>query len=371
VGYARTIIGVADSAFQRTVDVFADILAGQPGAGGQLTIRSAASILVSLSGGDDGHGDRWTPRTTVNVWSVAKSLSVLALAGVAGFSLSDPVRRWWPELTAGQDLTVAELLSHRGGVVGLRRTVAARELADWPRLIPELERTEPWWQPGDGFGYHSWTFGLLVNELCRRVAGKTVDDLLLAGSVAGQVSFQAPPPAGVARQIRLDVAASPDSARLAGAVGPATWAALRNPALTELDANSSWWRELMLPSVKAYACADGVAGLAAALLPSPAYRLPAEEVAVMLTGAGRGTDRVLGDDREFAPGLVLGHPDSACPYSTTGRLRWGHDGMGGSFFCVDRVAGLVLAWVTNGLGRSINLDPRKLRLLEAFDADTR
>src|ERR1700683_204748 len=90
VGYARTIIGVGDFALQRTVDDFADILARLPGAGGQLTIRSAASVLVSLSGGDDGHGDRWTPRTTVNVWSVAKSLSVLALAGVARFLLSAP-----------------------------------------------------------------------------------------------------------------------------------------------------------------------------------------------------------------------------------------------------------------------------------------
>jgi CubicO group peptidase (beta-lactamase class C family) len=312
----------------------------------------------------------------VNVWSVAKSLSVLTLVSLAGFSLSDPVRRWWPELIAGREMTVAGLLSHRAGVVGLRRTVTGPELAGWTRLVPELERTEPWWQPGDGFGYHSWTFGLLVSELVRRAAGESVDGVLranLADQAAGQVSFRAPPPGTVAHQVRLDVPLSQEAARLAGAAGPATSAALRNPALTEADANSSWWPVLMLPSVKAYASADGVAGLVTTLLPGGGAKspVPADEVAMMLTGAGRGSDRVLGDDREFGPGLVVGHPDSACPYSTGGRLRWGHDGMGGSFFCVDRDAGLVLAWVTNGLGRSINTDPRKLRLLEAFDHDTR
>ena len=91
-------------------------------------------------------------------------------------------------------------------------SAAGPELTDWPRLVAELEWTEPWWPPGKGFGYHSWTFGLLVSELARRAPGESIDDLLrasFADRTAGHVSFLAPPPGAVARQVRLDIEPSP------------------------------------------------------------------------------------------------------------------------------------------------------------------
>ena len=58
---------------------------------------------------------------------------------------------------------------------------------------------------------------------------------------------------------------------------------------------------------------------------------------------------MLGDDREFTAGLVAGHSNSGCPYSDDGRLRFGHDALGGSFTCIDTESGLVLARVTSNV----------------------
>lgn len=363
-----------DPAFTRTVNAFRAVTAGPAGVGGQLSIRSGRRLLVSVAVGDDGHGRPFSPATTVNVWSVGKALAAVVVAATlrqSGGSLADPVVRWWPAARLDEEVTVGDALGHRLGLVGLRRPVTATDLLDRGRLGDELARTEPWWVPGTAFGYHSWTFGVIVDQILRAAgtdAASAADSVLDRPAKTGLVSFGAPV-GQPARLVDLEVPSSPDLAALVARTGPETQAALRNPSLGHADTGSSWWPDLVLPSVKAAANADGATQVLAELV-DPRL-LAADDVAQLLTGRGRGIDRVLGDDREFTAGLVVGHPDSACPYSTDGRLRYGHDGMGGSFVCVDPATGLTLAWVTNAAGLDINRDPRKLAILEAFDDDTR
>jgi CubicO group peptidase (beta-lactamase class C family) len=283
-----------DSAFSGVSTVFADLLAEQPGTGAQLSIRSGRAMVVSLSGGDDGWGRPWTPRTSVNLWSVSKALGVSVLASFASssnFSLADDVSRWWPELNAGESLTVADLLSHRAGLVGLRRPVVHSDLLDWPALAREIETTEPWWRPGDGFGYHAWTFGLFVNELIRRVGGVGLEDALRARFTTyadlSALSFEASPAGGVARQIRLGAPPSESALWLSEATDPTVLASLRNPVFSEVEANAAWWEQLVLPSAKAYASADGLTAMMSALL-DPTGPVPAEQAKLMMSGAGRG-----------------------------------------------------------------------------------
>lgn len=364
-----------DPAFARTIDAFRAVTAGSPGIGGQLSIRSGRRLLVSATAGADGHGRSWSPDTTVNVWSVGKALAAVTAAAAlrrTGGSLADPLIRWWPALGAliGTRWTVGDALAHRLGLVGLRRAVHPTDLLDRGGIADELAGTEPWWRPGTDFGYHSWTYGVLIDQVLRGAGTDTATaaDLAADGSERGALVSFGTPVGRPARLRPLDVPRSADLAALGSRVEAETVAALRNPPLGPDDTERWWWPELVLPSAKAYANADGVtAVLAQVLRPS---RLAPGDVTELLTGRGRGIDRVLGDDREFTAGLVAGHADSACPYSVDGRLRFGHDGMGGSFVCVDPAAGLTLAWVTNGAGRDINRDPRKLAILEAFDDDT-
>jgi len=43
-------------------------------------------------------------------------------------------------------------------------------------VIRALEAQKPLWPPGTAHGYHARTFGFLLDELVRRIAGKTVSD---------------------------------------------------------------------------------------------------------------------------------------------------------------------------------------------------
>jgi CubicO group peptidase (beta-lactamase class C family) len=44
-------------------------------------------------------------------------------------------------------------------------------MLDWNRMTEALAAQTPWWAPGTGNGYHVATFGYLVAELVRLVAG--------------------------------------------------------------------------------------------------------------------------------------------------------------------------------------------------------
>ena len=41
-------------------------------------------------------------------------------------------------------------------------------------MCDALAAQEPWWTPGDGHGYHAFSFGFLVGEVVRRVGGESL-----------------------------------------------------------------------------------------------------------------------------------------------------------------------------------------------------
>jgi CubicO group peptidase (beta-lactamase class C family) len=50
------------------------------------------------------------------------------------------------------------------------------DVLDYNRVIRALEAQAPLWRPGTANGYHARTFGFLLDELVRRIAGKTLSD---------------------------------------------------------------------------------------------------------------------------------------------------------------------------------------------------
>ena len=67
----------------------------------------------------------------------------------------------------------AQLLSHQAGLCALDRRV---DVLDYDAVIRALEAQKPLWLPGTAHGYHARTFGFLLDELVRRIAGKTLSD---------------------------------------------------------------------------------------------------------------------------------------------------------------------------------------------------
>ena len=111
------------------------------------------AIVADLWGGylDHAAKDVWQRDTLVNVYSTTKGLASLAFATVVEEGLIDyeaPVKQYWPELRAAAGgLTVAELLSHQGGLCGVSEVISVEDLYDWERMCQLLERQSPFWPP--------------------------------------------------------------------------------------------------------------------------------------------------------------------------------------------------------------------------------
>ncbi|MEM6911846.1 MAG: serine hydrolase domain-containing protein [Verrucomicrobiota bacterium] len=111
----------------------------------------------------------WTEETLAVVWSSTKgpaSACVLRALDESGGGLETPVGEVWPALRTGR-LTMGQLLSHQGGLAVLDE---AASVFDYPAVVRALEGQAPHWQP-PRHGYHPRTFGFLLDEVVRRLAG--------------------------------------------------------------------------------------------------------------------------------------------------------------------------------------------------------
>src|SRR5437763_10991658 len=61
--------------------------------------------------------------------------------------------------------------SHSAGLCALDENV---EVTDYDAVIRALEKQTPLWRPGSAHSYHARTFGFLIDELARRVAGTSI-----------------------------------------------------------------------------------------------------------------------------------------------------------------------------------------------------
>jgi CubicO group peptidase (beta-lactamase class C family) len=134
--------------------------------------------VVDLYGGfcDARHEKPWKADTLVLVWSATKGIGsacVLHVLQEHKISIGRNVAEFWPEFAqAGKErITLSQLLSHQAGLCALDARV---DILDYGAVIRALEAQKPLWPPGTAHGYHARTFGFLLDELVRRIAGKTL-----------------------------------------------------------------------------------------------------------------------------------------------------------------------------------------------------
>src|SRR5438093_5626802 len=146
--------------------------------GAAVSVWQNGKPILDLCGGfRDVHREKpWIADTLVLVWSATKGIGsacVLHALQEHNIDISRRVAEFWPEFAqAGKDkITLAQLLSHQAGLCALDQRV---NVLDYEAVIRALEAQEPLWRPGTAHGYHARTFGFLLDELIRRIAGKTL-----------------------------------------------------------------------------------------------------------------------------------------------------------------------------------------------------
>src|SRR6266566_3687440 len=144
--------------------------------GAAVSIWQNGKPIVDLYGGfrDARREKPWSKDTLVLIWSATKGIGsacVLHVLQEYKIDIGRRVAEFWPEFAqAGKEqVTLAQLLSHQAGVCALDRRV---DILDYGAVIRALETQRPLWPPGTAHGYHARTFGFLLDELVRRIAGK-------------------------------------------------------------------------------------------------------------------------------------------------------------------------------------------------------
>src|SRR5437764_1435446 len=148
--------------------------------GAAVSVWQNGKAIVDLYGGyrDSRREQPWTNDTLVLIWSATKGLGsacVLHVLQEHKIDIEQRVADFWPEFAqAGKEkITLAQLLSHQAGLVALDRRV---DVLDYDAVIRALEAQKPLWPPGTAHGYHARTFGFLLDELVRRIAGMALSD---------------------------------------------------------------------------------------------------------------------------------------------------------------------------------------------------
>src|SRR5262249_49415852 len=155
--------------------------------GAAIAVYHRGKPVVDLASGlqDRASGRRYTRDTLQPVFSTTKGITALAanmLSDRGALDLDARVSFYWPEFgVAGKsEVPVRWLLTHQSGVLGLDRTVTQEQLLDWDYMVRRLALQAPDWAPGSKHGYHSMTYGFLVGEIIRRVAGLSTGQYVAA-----------------------------------------------------------------------------------------------------------------------------------------------------------------------------------------------
>ncbi len=329
----------------------------------------------------------WTRESIVNVWSVGKAFTAVALLRLvdAGkVDLDAPVATYWPEFAQGgkENIPVHMLMSHRAGMSGIRKWLpAGANLTNWDLVCSALAEQEPWWEPGTMFGYHTNTLGFLLGEIVRRVDGRSIGNFIreeisqpldadfLVGfgpehdhRVADWINYKAEPGEENLRPW-LEV----DPEKVTG-LDLARYMTYRNPPpLPDAGTNSRIWRAAEYPSTSPHANARGIARIYAALSrggeSGGGYRLLAPETIDRAnTIEADGDDVILGRPNRFGLGFQLTIP-GVRPLGP-GAHSFGHYGNGAVLGFADPDSRIAFGYVCNRGGRTWR-DPRNIALVDA------
>ena len=348
--------------------------------GAAISIWRNGEPVLDLHGGfrDAGREQAWTKDTLVLVWSATKGLGVACLLHVLQENKIDIERRvgeFWPGFAqAGKErITLAELLSHQAGVAALDRRA---DILDYAAVIETLEKQEPNWRPGTAHGYHARTFGFLLDELVRRIAGLAIGDywrrvfaeplgldlwIGLPTRENARVATIYAPKAGKRaepKEFYTDVATS----------GTFAHRVFTSPSGLNAvsDMNKPENRARSFVSFGGIGTANSLAKCYAILANGGAPLFAEKTMRWMTMRLTDGIDRVFQVPTAFSAGFMKDSKMSPGKVFGRSSLAFGHPGAGGSHAFADPDNRLSFAYVMNQMEQSVLPNEKSLRLVSAI-----
>ncbi|MEO1028802.1 MAG: serine hydrolase domain-containing protein [Pseudomonadota bacterium] len=368
---AYTISGFVAPEFEPVREVFEQNFEEGVELGAGFSALIDGEIVVDLQGGwsDKARSAPWDARTLVPVFSTTKAIAALVIAMLVDRGLIDydaPLANYWPEFGAeGKDkVTVAEALSHQGGVAGFLEPIDPALWLDPPALAEKLAALKPMWPLGEGAGYHPLSWGYIAGELVQRVAGRSLGTILREEVCAPlDIDFWIGTPAS--EHDRCADLKRPSALADLGEITEIKRAAFLQK-WSAPNRGGAIWRETEIPSANGHGTALSVAQLYGAYAHKGRLfgkSLFSEETWQALTKSRvYGPNKVLPFTLSFGAGPMRNSERAFGPNPDT----LGHSGWGGSAAFGDPDRGLSAAYVMNQQSNILLGDPRSKRLFEAL-----
>ncbi|MBN6056238.1 beta-lactamase family protein, partial [Nonomuraea sp. RK-328] len=380
-----TVQGTCDPRFSQVAEEFERNIELRGEVGASVCVIVDGEVVADLWGGEAAPGVPWLYDTIGHIWSCTKGATALCahlLAARGELDLGAPVARYWPEYGAnGKEGTlVRHLLAHQAGLPALREPLPPGAFYDWKLMAERLAGEAPFWEPGTRHGYHALTFGFLVGEVIRRVAGRSLG-AFFREEVAGPLGLDfwlglpEEQDARVAPTIPADPPPVPPTFYLKAFTEPESVPALLitndgGYLTTPGEPDTRAARAAEHGSVGGVTNARGLAGMYRPLSLGGDGLVGEDRLAVMALTASAGLDAVLAVPTRFTLGFVKAVDNRHLPAADSeGALlsatAFGHSGMGGSVGFCDPAARLAFGYTMNKQGSGLGVNPRGQALVDA------
>ncbi len=367
---------------QRLKPLFQQNFEGFGELGAAVSVWENGKPIIDLYGGfrDARRENPWTSDTLVLVWSATKGIGsacVLHVLQEHKINLDRRVAEFWPEFSqAGKEkITLAQLLSHQAGLCALDRRV---DVLDYDAVIRALEAQKPLWPPDTAHGYHARTFGFLLDELVRRIAGKPLCEYWQENFARPlNLDFWIGLPKEENSRVATMYAArtgKPPEQFYADLVRPGTLARKTFTSPYGLNAisqmNSVEIRQQPIVSFGGIGSASALAKFYSMLANGGKANgrtfFSGETLERMKTTLSDGVDRVFQIPTAFSAGFMKDARATTRRIFGPSGTSFGHPGAGGSHAFADLENKIAFAYVMNQMEQSLLPNEKSLRLVDAI-----
>ncbi|HEY7268550.1 MAG TPA: serine hydrolase domain-containing protein [Dehalococcoidia bacterium] len=189
---------------QKVCDLLEDEIKRGWQLGTQVAVYQRGTLVVDAWAGTMGpHDDRPVqPDSLFSSFSTTKGVAATALHIQADRGLIDydaPVAKYWPAFARNgkERITVAQAMSHQGGLHAMPRPMTADFVCDWEAGLRWIEDSTPAYEPGTATGYHAITFAWVSGGIIQHATGRHIqrvveEDIAKPLGVSGQMYIGIP-----------------------------------------------------------------------------------------------------------------------------------------------------------------------------------
>lgn len=351
---------------ERLNTLVSELLGRQIADGRQLGVQVAAylhgDLVVDVWAGSVGPGDdRPVQRDTLfSSYSTTKGVAATALHILADrgeIAYEAPVAKYWPAFAQNGkgEMTVAQAMSHQGGLHAMPNPLTVEFLCDWDAGIRWIEDATPAWPPGSAMGYHAYSYAWLAGGIVQFATGRHIKEVIQE-EIARPLGLEGEMFVGIPDGVETRLASlltPPPSEDLASLVPDDHPMFQASPRQYPIDFNDMRIRRACIPSANGHFTARVLAKMYGALANGGevdgVQLVSQERVGLMRQMQVEGPDKVLfGMPFRRGIGYILGGKLGGIHGPMGPReSAFGHDGAGGSIAFADPDVGLSVAVTLN------------------------